>query len=343
MKKILVTGGMGYIGSHTVVELHNNGYEPIIVDNLAKSEPWVKGNIEKLIGKEVTFYQEDCNDISALNKIFEKEGNIEGVIHFAAFKSVGESVEQPAKYFENNFNSTLKVMEAMKKHNTKYFIFSSSCSVYGNPDKLPVTEETPMKKAESPYAFTKQVCERMIEDVHVAGVKFSSIILRYFNPIGAHPSTLIGELPLDRPSNLVPVITRATMGKIGPMHVHGNDYDTTDGTCVRDYIHVVDLADAHVKALQYLEDVNKENFVDIFNVGTGKGNSVLDMITTFEKENDEKVPYSIGPRRAGDVVEVYADCTKVNKVMKWDAKLTAANALKDAWKWELYLKEREGK
>ena len=336
--KILVTGGLGFIGSHTVVQLVEHGYDPIIIDNLSNSKEWIRAHIEKIVDQPVSFYKADCNDRKALRHIFEKEENIEGVIHFAAYKAVGESVEKPLMYFDNNLGSTVKLMETMKEYEVKQFIFSSSCSVYGNPEKLPVTEDTPMQRAESPYAYTKQVCERMIEDAHQSRVPFSTVILRYFNPVGAHPSSLIGELPLNKPNNLVPVITGAAIGKYGPMTVHGDDYDTPDGSCIRDYIHVVDLADAHVKAIDFLNKQNKDNQVEIFNVGTGQGNSVLEMLNFFEEESGTKVPYSIGPRRPGDVVQVYADCTKVNTIMGWEAKLKARDALRDAWNWELYLK-----
>ncbi|HBH23310.1 MAG TPA: UDP-glucose 4-epimerase GalE [Cytophagales bacterium] len=336
--KILVTGGLGFIGSHTVVQLVEQGYDPIIIDNLSNSKEWIRAHIEKIVDQPVSFYKADCNDRKSLRHIFEKEENIEGVIHFAAFKAVGESVEKPLMYFDNNLGSTVKLMETMKEYEVKQFIFSSSCSIYGNPEKLPVTEDTPMQRAESPYAYTKQVCERMIEDAHQSRVPFRTVILRYFNPVGAHPSSLIGELPLNKPNNLVPVITGAAIGKYGPMAVHGDDYDTPDGSCIRDYIHVLDLADAHVKAIDFLNKQNNVNQVEIFNVGTGQGNSVLEMLNFFEEESGTKVPYSIGPRRPGDVVQVYADCTKVNTIMGWEAKLTARDALRDAWNWELYLK-----
>ena len=338
MPKILVTGGLGYIGSHTVVELVNNGYEPVIIDNLSNSRLIIKDNLEKILGRSIQFYQEDCSDEEVLENIFSKEG-IEGVIHFAAHKSVGESVEKPLMYYHNNLNSTLKLIEMIKKHKASSFIFSSSCSVYGNPDSLPVTESSPIKHAESPYASTKQMCERIISDVHVAKVPFGSVILRYFNPIGAHPSALIGELPLGKPNNLVPVITKTAIGKIPEMQVFGNDYNTPDGTCIRDYIHVMDLAAAHVKALEYLQQQNEENHLEIFNVGTGNGNSVLELLTAFEKANNISANYKIAPRRPGDVEKVYADCQKVNQLMGWQAKRDLKEALRDAWKWELYLKE----
>ena len=340
MQKILVTGGLGYIGSHTVVELANNGYEPIIIDNLSNSRPLIRENLEKILDRSLQFYREDCNDEEALEKIFSKEG-ISGIIHFAAHKSVGESVEKPLMYYDNNLNSTLKLIEMMKKHDVDHFIFSSSCSVYGNPDKLPVTETSPIKHAESPYASTKQMCERIISDVHVAGAPFGSVILRYFNPIGAHPSALIGELPLGKPNNLVPVITKTAMGKIPQMQVFGDDYDTPDGTCIRDYIHVMDLASAHVKALEYLEKKNQENHLEIFNVGTGAGNSVLELLNAFEEVNHLPVNYKIAPRRPGDIEKIYADCKKVNQVIGWKAELNIQEALRNAWKWELYVKELE--
>ena len=326
MKKILVTGGAGYIGSHTLVELCSNNFEPIIVDNLCNTSIQNIQGAEKIIGKSIPFYNVDCTDENALNEVFEQEKNIEGAIHFAAFKSVEESVREPEKYHSNNIGSLQVLLNVMKKHNVENIIFSSSCTVYGSPDVLPVSESAPFKKAESPYGETKQLCEEMLNNTYI-----SSISLRYFNPIGSHESGVIGDCSSDKASNLVPIITETAIGKRDQITVFGNDYNTPDGTCLRDYIHVVDLANAHVKALQY---VMKNKGKSAFNIGTGNGVSVLEAIHIFEKVNNIKVNYKIGPRRAGDVEQIYSDNTLSTNELQWKAEKTLDTAMLSAWKWE---------
>ena len=326
MKKILVTGGAGYIGSHTLVELSANDFEPIIVDNLCNTSIQNIQGAEKIIGKSISFYNVDCTDEDALNAVFEQEKSIEGAIHFAAFKSVEESVREPEKYHSNNIGSLQVLLNVMKKHNVENIIFSSSCTVYGSPDILPVSESAPFKKAESPYGETKQLCEELLNNT-----KISSISLRYFNPIGSHESGVIGDCSSDKASNLVPIITETAIGKREQITVFGDDYDTPDGTCLRDYIHVVDLANAHVKALQY---VMKNKGKSAFNIGTGNGVSVLEAIHIFEKVNNIKVNYKIGPRRAGDVEKIYSDNTLSTNELKWKAQKTLDTAMLSAWKWE---------
>jgi UDP-glucose 4-epimerase len=334
--KILVTGGAGFIGSHTVVELDKAGFEPVIIDNLYNSNLGVLEGIKKITGKDFPFYEIDCNDTEKVRALFEKE-KFDGVIHFAAYKAVGESVEKPLNYYENNLISLLVLLRVMKEFNVDKFVFSSSCTVYGQPDELPVTENTPRQPAASPYGNTKAIAEDIIRDHVHAGPGVKALSLRYFNPIGAHESSLIGELPNGVPSNLVPYITQTAAGLRKSLTVFGNDYDTTDGTCIRDFIHVVDLAKAHVKALELLEDQQEANFYDVFNVGTGEGYTVLQLIKTFEEVNGVKLNYSIGPRREGDVEKIYAQSEKVNNVMKWHAEKTMADALRDAWNWQLKL------
>lgn len=335
--KILVTGGAGFIGSHTVVELHNAGFEPVIIDNLYNSNLNVLEGIKKITGKTFPFYEIDCNDADKVRALFEKE-KFDGVIHFAAYKAVGESVEKPLNYYENNLISLLVLLRAMKEFNVDKFVFSSSCTVYGQPEKLPVTESTPRLPANSPYGNTKAIAEDIIRDHVHSGPGIKAISLRYFNPIGAHETSLIGELPNGVPSNLVPFITQTAAGLRKSLTVFGNDYDTPDGTCIRDFIHVVDLAKAHVKALDLLESRTDTNYYDVFNVGTGEGYTVLQLINTFEEVNGVKLNYTIGPRREGDVEKIYAQSDKVNNVMKWRAEKTMADALRDAWNWQLKLK-----
>lgn len=336
MKTILVTGGAGFIGSHTVVELVNAGYRPVIVDNFANSDKKVMDGLKKITGQEITLYEGNYQDKELLHKIFGKE-NVDGVIHFAAYKAVGESVEEPLKYYQNNIAGLLTLLEAMEDARISNLVFSSSCTVYGDPDTVPVTEESPIKPAISPYGATKQMGETIIRDVTHASKKLRSLALRYFNPIGAHPSSLIGELPIGVPNCLVPYITQTAAGIREKLRVNGDDYDTPDGTCIRDYIHVVDLAKAHVKALEYLQTQQPSSF-DFINFGTGTGSSVLEVIQTFEKISGQKLPYEIGPRRAGDVVTVYASTDKANKILHWKAELTLADALRDAWNWQQTLK-----
>ena len=332
MSYILVTGGAGYIGSHTCVELINAGFTPIIVDNFSNSEKFVLDRIEEITGKKPILLEGDCSNNEWLIRA-SKEYKIEGCIHFAAFKAVGESAKEPLNYFENNIGSTISVLRWMEASGCKNLVFSSSCTVYGQPDILPVTEESPKKPAESPYGRTKQMCEDIIEDYFKSEKSIQALSLRYFNPIGAHPSALIGELPIGAPNNLVPFITETAAGKRKELTVFGDDYNTEDGTCVRDYIHVVDLARAHVSAIQYLLS-KSESFVDYINVGTGHGKSVLDVIKTFEKVNNLKLNYKIGKRRQGDVEKVYADATYIQKTLDWKAELTLEDALRDAWKWQ---------
>ena len=324
--KIVVTGGAGYIGSHTVVELVKSGYEPIILDNLSNTDIRNINGINKITRKNIKFYNIDCTNSNQVKSFFEKEKDILGLIHFAAFKSVEESVRLPEKYFKNNIGSLEVILEEMKKSNIDNIIFSSSCTVYGSPDKLPVTESSPFKVAESPYGETKQICEKLIEKSCR-----NSISLRYFNPIGSHNSGLIGDCSADKPANLVPIICEVASGKRDFLEVNGDDYNTIDGTCVRDYIHVVDLAKSHVKALSYLL---KSSSKDIFNIGTGSGLSVLQIIKAFEKANGINLNYSIGPRRNGDVEEIYSDNNKVAKYLEWSSEISIKEAMIDAWRWE---------
>lgn len=331
-KKILVTGGAGYIGSHTVVELIQAGYEPVIIDDFSKSDRTLVEGIEKITKQKPNVQEGDCNDKNFLQKVFKTQGPFSAVMHFAAFKSVGESVHEPLIYFKNNIGSLLTLLEVMKEFQVRDLIFSSSCTVYGQPDHIPVNESAPFKRAESPYGATKQVCERILEDVFSTG--FRIVSLRYFNPIGAHPSALMGELPIGTPNNLAPYITQTAAGKRDKLTVFGNDYNTSDGSCVRDFIHVVDLADAHVKAMEYLTKLSEENTLRIFNLGTGRGVSVLELIEQFKRVTGVDVPYIIGPRRSGDIEKVYADTTKVSNELHWKTKYTSEEGLLHAWEWE---------
>ena len=337
MEKIIVTGGAGFIGSHTVIELSNSGFEPIVIDNFINSEPSILKGIQQITGKKVKNYEIDCNDKEAMSKVFEVEKNIAGVIHFAAYKAVGESVQHPLKYYYNNVGSIITLLEVMTHYNANNLVFSSSCTVYGQPAKLPVTEKSPVLKANSPYGNTKQICEEILFDSVYAQMPIKAISLRYFNPIGAHPSSQIGELPIGVPGNLVPFITQTAAGLRDSITVFGGDYNTTDGTCLRDYIHVMDLAKAHVKALELLALQKNKSFYDVFNIGTGNPNSVLEIINTFEKVSGTKVNYKIGPRRDGDVEKVYADVKKANTVLKWKTEKTLEDSLRDAWNWQVKL------
>lgn len=331
-KKVLVTGGAGYIGAHTAVELFNAGYEPVIVDNLSRSDRTLLKGMEKITGEKPNFREGDCLDEKFLNEVFGMEGPFSCVLHFAAYKSVGESVREPLMYYENNLGSLVALLKVMKANGVKDLIFSSSCTVYGQPDHIPVDESAPFKRAESPYGATKQMSERILEDSYTTGYRVVS--LRYFNPIGAHPSALMGELPIGTPNNLVPYITQTAAGKREKLTIFGNDYDTPDGTNIRDFIHVVDLAVAHVKAMEYLEKQPSANCYDAFNLGTGVGVSVMELVNQFQEVTGVKLNYTIGPRRPGDVVKVYADPAKVNKALNWKARYTIADALKHAWAWE---------
>lgn len=334
MKKILVTGGAGYIGSHTLVDLIENGFEVLSADNNSRSVPEILVRVEKITGKKITNYKVDlCNHVES-RKIFEEHPDIVGVIHFAAYKAVGESVEKPLLYFQNNIGSLISILQCIEEFKIPHFVFSSSCTVYGNPDSIPVTETTPRKDAESPYGLTKQMGEQMIEAFSASNTNTKSIMLRYFNPAGAHPTTLIGELPIDKPQNLTPILTQTAIGKIQEFVVFGNDYDTKDGSCVRDFIHVCDLANAHTKALQFMIEGKSKKPCDIFNLGTGTGISVLEAIATFEQSTGVKLNYKIGDRRAGDVVAIFANNDKAKNKLNWDAKYTLPEIMRSAWAWE---------
>ena len=331
--KILVTGGLGFIGSHTVVELQNEGFEVIIIDNLSNSSETVLGGIIKITGKKPVFENLDVRDKAAVQKFFKKHNDIEGVIHFAASKAVGESVENPLLYYENNINSLVYLLQELQNIPNSNIIFSSSCTVYGQAEEMPITENAPIQVAMSPYGNTKQIGEEIIRDVaKVSNIK--AILLRYFNPIGAHPSAEIGELPIGIPQNLVPFITQTGFGLRKELSVYGNDYPTPDGTAVRDYIHVVDLAKAHVIALQRLLNNNNLSSVETFNLGTGTGSSVLEVIQAFEKVSGQKLPYKIVDRREGDITSAYANTDKANTVLGWKAISTLEEAMESAWKWE---------
>ena len=330
--KVIVTGGAGFIGSHTVVELAGAGYLPVFVDDLRNSEERVLAGIERIIGRKIPFHRVDCTDAAAMDAVMREEGPVSGVVHFAADKAVGESVQLPLRYYENNIGSLMVLLRTMAKHEVRHLVFSSSCTVYGQPDQLPVTESAPDRQANSPYGFTKVACEQLIRDVCAAEPSLSAVMLRYFNPIGAHPSGAIGELPLGIPNNLVPYVTQTAAGIRERLTVNGNDYPTPDGSCVRDYIHVVDLARAHVRALEWMHEAGTRS--EVFNIGTGRGCSVLEVVKTFEEVNGVQVPFTIGPRRAGDVPVVYADTRKSERSLRWKAERTLADALRDAWKWQ---------
>ena len=337
-KKILVTGGTGYIGSHTVVELQNAGFEVVIVDNLSNSHENVLDNIREITGIKPRFYRIDLTDVAFTADFFAKEKDIAGVIHFAALKAVGESMEKPVLYYKNNISSLLNVLEGMQTSGIDNLVFSSSCTVYGQPDKLPVTEQAPIKKAYSPYGHTKQIAEEIIQNVSsLLGV--NAILLRYFNPIGAHPSAKIGELPLGVPNNLVPFITQTAIGIREELKVFGNDYDTPDGTAIRDYIHVVDLAKAHVIALKRMLENKQKVKLEVFNLGTGKGYSVLEVIKTFEKVSQQKLNYRIVGRRPGDTAKVWASTKLANEELGWKAEKNLPEMMESAWNWELALRK----
>jgi len=343
MEKILVTGGTGYIGSHTVVELQNSGYQVIIVDNLSNSNIQVLDRIEKITGIRPTFENIDCADYMAMDKLFkkyckDKQDNINAIIHFAASKAVGESVQKPLLYYRNNIGSLMNLMQLMLTYKVKNIVFSSSCTVYGQPDILPVTESAPIKKPLSPYGNTKKIGEEIITDTIYANPEYKAIILRYFNPIGAHPSAEIGELPSGIPNNLLPFVTQTAIGTREELKVFGDDYNTPDGSCIRDYINVVDLAKAHVLAVKRLLNDNCKTAIETFNLGTGRGLSVLEIIETFEKVTGVKVPYKIVNRREGDIEQVWADPTHANQVLGWKAVETVEDTLLSAWNWELKLK-----
>ena len=340
MKKILVTGGCGYIGSHTIVDLLENGFEVISVDDNSRSTTYAMRAIEQLTGKKIRNYTVDLKNFDATHNIFSENKDITGIIHFAAFKAVGESCEFPMKYYENNLFSLINLLKCVQEFNIPHFVFSSSCTVYGNPDSIPVTEAFPVKKAESPYGATKQMGETILQDFSKVN-STSSILLRYFNPVGAHPSILLGEVPLGKPMNLVPAITQTAIGKLPKMFVWGSDYPTRDGSCIRDYIHVCDIANAHTLALQYLIEKRNSTNCDVFNLGTGDGVSVLEAIKMFEAVSGVSLNYEIGPRRSGDVVAIYANNDLAVNTLGWKTKYGLRDMMDTAWKWELKLKNEK--
>lgn len=340
MTKILVTGGTGYIGSHTLVDLIENGYDVISVDNNSRSNAGMLLGVEKITGKPVKNYKVDLCNFDDTFAIFQENPDIRGIIHFAAYKAVGESVEKPLMYFENNLMSLINLLKCVQEFRVPWFVFSSSCTVYGNPDQSMVTEETPPKPAASPYGYTKQMGEQILGEFQKAsGVQ--TILLRYFNPVGAHPSALIGELPIGKPQNLVPAITQTAIGKLPKMQVHGDDYDTRDGSCVRDYIHVCDIAHAHTLAINYLKECRNDGGCEVFNLGTGNGVTVLEAINAFEKVSGTKLNYEMGPRRPGDIVAIYANNDKAKSKLGWDPARSLDEMMDTAWRWELRLKEDE--
>lgn len=338
--KILVTGGLGFIGSHTVVALQEKGFEVVIIDNLSNSSLSVLEGIKAITSKVPVFEKVDTRDKNQLASFFKNHKDIKGIIHFAASKAVGESVQNPLLYYENNLNSLVYMLQELNHLASKNFIFSSSCTVYGQADTLPVAENAPVKPAESPYGNTKQIGEEIIRDTLKAHSDMNAISLRYFNPIGAHESAEIGELPIGVPQNLVPFITQTAIGKRDKLSVFGDDYPTPDGTCIRDYIHVVDLAEAHVVALERLLNKEQQSNYEVFNLGTGKGNSVLEVIHAFEASTGQKLPFSIAPRREGDVIAAYANTEKADQVLGWKTKLSLQDALASAWKWEQKIQQK---
>ena len=337
MDKILVTGGCGYIGSHTIVDLAQNGFDVICADNNSRSNEAILNGVEKIIGKKVKNYKVDLCNYDDTFAVFQENPDIKGIIHFAAYKAVGESVEKPLMYFENNLDSLINILKCAEEFNVPHFVFSSSCTVYGNPDTIPVTEETPQKMAESPYGATKQMGEQIVAET-VKSNSLNAILLRYFNPVGAHPSINIGELPIGKPANLVPAITQTAIGKLPMMQVYGTDYDTKDGSCVRDYIHVCDIAHAHTLALNYLIANKNISNCEIFNLGTGNGYTVLEVIAAFEKISGVKLNFKLSPRRPGDVVAIYANNNKAKTNLGWIPALGIDDMMDTAWKWELKLK-----
>ena len=338
--KILVTGGTGDIGSHTVVELQAAGYEVVIIDNLSNSNREVLDGIEKISGIRPVFVEADCTDMAALTKLFDENPGINGIINFAASKAVGESVQKPLLYYRNNLVTLINLLELMPKYGTKGIVFSSSCTVYGEPDVNPVDETAPIKKATSPYGNTKQISEEIITDYITSGAPIKSILLRYFNPVGAHPSAEIGELPNGVPQNLIPFLTQTAIGIRKELSVFGNDYNTPDGSCIRDFINVVDLAKAHVKALERMLEDKSEEKLEVFNLGTGVGLSVLELINAFETATGVKVPHKIVGRREGDIEKVWANPDRANNVLGWKATTSIEDTMRSAWNWQLRLRER---
>lgn len=343
MSKILVTGGCGFIGSHTIVDLLENGYAVVSIDDNSRSLAYAMSGIEQITGKKVKNYKVDLKNFDETRAVFQENPDISGVIHFAAYKAVGESVAEPILYYENNIFGLINLLKCVQEFQVPHFVFSSSCTVYGNPDNVPVTESSPIKKAESPYGATKQMGEQILQDFTHSQTGLSTILLRYFNPVGAHPSALIGEIPLGKPQNLVPVITQTAIGKLPKMTVYGNDYDTRDGSCVRDYIHVCDIAHAHTLAIQYLEKEINQTRCAIFNLGTGDGVTVLEAIQTFEKVSGVKLNYEIGPRRAGDVINIYANNNLAVAELGWQIRYNLEDMMRTAWVWEQKVNEAEQK
>jgi UDP-glucose 4-epimerase len=340
--KILVTGGTGFIGSHTTVELQQAGFEVVIIDDLSNSNIEVLDGIERITGIRPVFVKGDCTDRAVVRKLFEDNPGISGIINFAASKAVGESIEKPIMYYRNNINILLNLLELMPEFGVKGFVFSSSCTVYGEPDKNPITEDAPTKKATSPYGATKQICEDIITDVIRSGSPIKAILLRYFNPIGAHPSAEIGELPNGVPQNLVPYLTQTAIGVRKELSIFGDDYPTRDGSCIRDFINVVDLAKAHVIAVNRMLNKKLDEDIEYFNIGTGKGMSVLELVNLFQKATGVELPYEIVGRRDGDIVKVWADPAKANKVLGWKAETSMEDTLKSAWEWEKKIHAKEG-
>lgn len=340
-KKILVTGGTGYIGSHTTVELIEDGFDVVIIDNLYNSEAWVADRIGEITGKKPELEVLDICDREKLHDFFSRHGDISGIIHFAAYKAVGESVKKPLAYYRNNLLSTINLLEEMKTNGIKGFVFSSSCTVYGQPEKLPVAEDAPLQPAVSPYGNTKKICEDIIRDTTTAGMGIKAISLRYFNPIGAHPSALIGELPRGVPENLVPFITQTAYGLRDELKVFGDDYNTPDGSCIRDYLHVVDLAKAHVIAVKRLVEGRNKSDYEVFNLGTGKGVSVLEAIKSFERSTGAKLKYKITARRPGDIEKIWADPSLANTELGWKTHSTLDEAMRTAWEWEKHVRKNQ--
>ena len=340
MKKILITGGAGFIGSHTAVALHENGCLPVIIDNFSNSEKSVLEGLKAICQAELPCYEGNCGDKTFLAGVFDQE-DISGVIHFAAFKSVNESFEKPFLYYQNNLTSLISLLEVMAERGVVPLVFSSSCTVYGSPDKIPVNESAPFKETPSTYGKTKQISEKIIEDIISTGKEIKAVLLRYFNPIGAHPSGLIGELPIGIPNNLVPYVTQTAAGIRDKLTIFGNDYNTPDGTCIRDFIHVMDLALAHVKAFEYLDQVDQKRCCEKFNVGTGLGNSVKEVVDTFERVTGQKLNYAYGPRRPGDVEAVYANADRAKDLMNWETHLSLEDSIRDAWNWQQRLSNKK--
>ncbi|MFN5760772.1 MAG: UDP-glucose 4-epimerase GalE [Sphingobacteriales bacterium] len=341
MKKILVTGGCGYIGSHTITDLLQNGFDVLSVDNNSRSSEHILEGVEKITGKKVKNYRVNLCSFDDIQAVFAENPDITGVIHFAAFKAVGESVMEPLSYYDNNMSSLINLLRCVEEYKTPYFVFSSSCTVYGNPDSIPVTEETAEKTAESPYGATKQMGERIIRDFAFVSKESNFVLLRYFNPAGAHPTNFIGEYSIGIPQNLTPVITQTAIGKIQQMQVFGNDYPTRDGSCIRDFIHVCDLAHAHTLALKRLMENHTENRCEVYNLGTGDGISVLEAISAFEKVSGQQLNYVIGPRRPGDVIAIYANKDKAERELNWKPKFGLEDIMRTAWAWEQKLKSDE--